>query len=66
MYEAHEMTVVGRDRKTVVVHYEGMTEAVTVKAGRVVKQTAGAAQHCEHAIGEAARALGALGTGEVD
>jgi hypothetical protein len=66
MYDAHDATEVKRDKRTVVVHYDGMTESVTVKGGRVVRHTAGAELHCLHAIGEAARALEAMSGVEVD
>jgi hypothetical protein len=66
MYEAHDATEVRRDRRTVVVHYDGMTESVTVKGGRVVRHTPGAELHCLHAIGEAARALKEMEGVEVD
>jgi hypothetical protein len=66
MYDAHDATEVRRDRKTVVVHYDGMTESVTVRGGKVVKHTAGAELHCLHAIGEAARALEAMSGLELD
>jgi hypothetical protein len=66
MYEAHDCTQVNRDRRTVVVHYDGMTESVTVRGGRVVRHTAGAELHCLHAIGEADRALRAMEGVEVD
>jgi hypothetical protein len=66
MYEAHDCTQVNRDRKTVVVHYDGMSQTVTVRGGKVIRHTAGAELHCLHAIGEAGRALEAMAGVEVD
>lgn len=66
MDQQMDMVQVGRDRRTVTVHYAGMSEWVRVRGGGVVKASAGGEVYGPHAVVVAAQALANLGGQEVD
>jgi hypothetical protein len=59
MYNAeHDMTVIKRDRKSVRVHYSGMSQWVDVRGGDVIKRSHDSAIVFDrHACHEAWKAL---------